>query len=695
MTVLISPSDPAPTASEKAAKRPVSVWIAGLAGAVIALLLTLAASERLDRLVFDSWQRMAPRDLAASDVRVVTIDADSLKELGAWPWPRAYIAALTQEISARGATVIGYDMIFAEPDRLNPPNIVSLYPEMETQTAAAMESLPSMDGILEDTLRRHPVILGRAGLVAGGKRPVDILQHGVVTGDVDRIKAPFSSVLTNLDQLDGAALSVGMLNGPPDGDGIVRKVPLAVKVDGVALPGFAMELARNARDLDPATLDNSIMHLGDQAIPVDDLARMRLHMGRVPLDHIFSAANLFRQGGDENVFEGKVVLVGLAAEGTADLVSTPLAKEGYGVLVQAQAVDTLLRGGWLTRPDWAIVVQWVAVLLLVVLIGVATRFRHSAYIALALGFALIVPFATWFAFTSASVLINPLPTWIIGAGASLGVFGASFMAARRERERLREQLVRDQISAAAIEGELQAARSIQMNMLPDRKKLGQIDDRLDVAAILEEAKTVGGDFYDVFRLDADHIVLVIADVTGKGVPAALFMALSKALTKSVVSRDWSDIAECVALLNRQLMDDDGGLLGLTMLLCLVDLRDGRIEMVNAGHENPIIFGSEGVARTHLMEGGPPLCVVDYPYPLEVMHLQPDEILVLLTDGVTEAHNPQNSVFGVSGTIAAIEELRPRNAGEVVEKLAQKVLAFEAGGDPTDDMTILAFRHIPQ
>ena len=146
------------------------------------------------------------------------------------------------------------------------------------------------------------------------------------------------------------------------------------------------------------------------------------------------------------------------------------------------------------------------------------------------------------------------------------MFAALFSEARRERAALRDAQNRS-------EGELDAARAIQLGMLPDRAALAKLDPRIDIAAQLEAAKSVGGDFYDIIRLDADRIVILIADVTGKGVPAALFMALSKALTTSVMLRSPGGLADTAALLNDELMRDSGDALGLTMLLCLIDLRD--------------------------------------------------------------------------------------------------------------------------
>ena len=136
-----------------------------------------------------------------------------------------------------------------------------------------------------------------------------------------------------------------------------------------------------------------------------------------------------------------------------------------------------------------------------------------------------VPIAAWIAFDRLSLLLDAVRPLEIGGAAVAGVVVGMFADARRERERLRDALVQEQMAAAKTEGELQAAREIQMSMVPLRSSLAAADPRLDADALLEPARSVGGDLFDLARLDGDRIGFLIGDVTGKGVPAALFMAM--------------------------------------------------------------------------------------------------------------------------------------------------------------------------
>ncbi|MDB5687586.1 MAG: hypothetical protein JWR77_2175, partial [Rhizorhabdus sp.] len=501
---------------------------------------------------------------------------------------------------------------------------------------------------------------------------------------------PFPGALANIAELDQTALGHGLLNGQPDSDGKVRRVPLVMQVGTRPMPGFALELARASQGIDDVGLEPGMLALGARRIPIDAGGRMALRFGTFPATRITSAADVLRRHFPADAFAGKIVLIGLAAEGSADVVATPLAAEAYGTLVQAQAVDAILRGGWLVRPEWAAIAEWGAGLGLALAVLLLVPTRRRGWLVTPLGLAVAIPAAAWLAFEAASWLLDPIRPLMIGGGTAIGVIGGMFVEARRDRERLRGTLLRERLTTAATEGELQAARTIQLGMLPDRADLSRLDPRIDIDALLEPAKSVGGDFFDVVRLDADHILFLIADVTGKGVPAALFMALSKALAKSVLLRGIPNLADAASILNAELSRDNKEAMGVTMLIGVIDLRSGETAMVNAGHENPLHVRADGEVSSHAMEGGPPFCIVDYAWPVEMVKLQPGEALVLFTDGVTEAQDGAGALFGNGRTLAAISGDRTT---AIVEALQHNVRAFEAAAEPSDDLTVMAVRYL--
>ena len=681
-----------------------SIWpsrallIAALAGFALAALLSLALNPRVHNAVFDGWQRLSPRDLSASDVRVIAIGDESLDVVGSWPWPRRVFAELTSRLAAGGVSAIGYDIIFAEPDAVSPTRFGRLYAPDDPAIRSWLDGLGSMDDEFADAISAAPVVLGRAGVGLGGADPADLTQWATITGTPPAGLPRFPLVQRNLDTLEQRASGYGLLNGKPDGDGRVRAVPLVMQTGEALVPGLALELARVAMETatgnDPQIrLANGRLIMGDYSIPVDTEGRMRLHFADIPETQIYSAIEVLAADFDVNQLRDKIVIVSLTAEGTPDIVATPLGSEMFGVLVQAQAADAIRRGGWLVRPLASRIGEWLAgAILAAIVLLLATRQAQgrTAWLAL-LAAVIVLPLASWLLFSQARILFDPIRPLLLGSGAALAVFSALFSEARRDRVALRDAQNRS-------EGELGAARAIQLGMLPDRTALAKLDPRIDIAAQLEAAKSVGGDFYDIVPLDADRIVVIIADVTGKGVPAALFMALSKALTKSVMLRSGNgsgpvgDLAETAASLNAELMRDTGDQLGLTMLLCLIDLTTGTVEMVNAGHDNPLRIGLDGSVSEEPLEGGPPFCIMDYPWPAEHLTLLPGEALVLITDGVTEAQNGGAQLFGNQRTRDALR-MDQASPAEMVDQLCLAVRRFEGGADASDDLTVVAFRYL--
>lgn len=658
---------------------------------LLAILVTIATGERSRRALFDGWQRLAPRNLSTSDVRIVMIDGESLKAVGSWPWPRYYLARLTEEIARGGAKVIGFDILFPEPDPVRPELFAQLYPELGKPAADEIAALEPMDRLFGRVIGMAPVVLARAGSspdsATGRSAPAD----ATLTGPLPPEVYDWPNVITSIPDLDDVALGHGLINSQPDSDGVIRTVPLVARVGGQAMPGLALELARIQLGADNIALSPRTVRLAGRTIPVDRKARMAIHFGRFPNSAIISAEQVIARQVPKGYFSNKIVLIGLGAEGTADIVATPLAAEDYGLVVQGEAVDAILTGGWLSRPSWTRTAEWLAGLLLAAMaLAVAARLRWIRRLLLAAFIAL--PVASWFLFISASTLFDPVRPALIGGGALAGVVLGLFGEARRERERLRDALVHERIAAAETEGELKTARAIQLGMVPPREGLTRIDPRLDIDALLEPAKSVGGDLYDCMRIGPETVGFAIGDVTGKGVPAALFMAMSKALASSALCREHGAIEVAADHINRDLMRSNEEVMSVTMIIGQIDPASGAIRLVCAGHDDPYILRADRTIERCTLIGGPPFSTVEYDYPVEALDLAPGDTLVLVTDGITEAQDNGGTLYGRDHLLAKLAATEV-GAKSICEAIRDDVRRFEGLDDPTDDLTIMAIRYL--
>jgi len=679
------------------------VRLAGLAAGLAVALIVLALGARLNRPLFDLFQNLSPSPPVSRQVQVVVIDADSLQAVGGWPWSRFYLARLVEEISRRGAVAIGLDLLMPEPDRLDPPRFADLYGELSPAAAKEVRALPSMDAVFARVVGRSPVVLARAGARAQSFDALD--QAAVPAPPVAAFSAPvpsgvasFPRAVANLPILDGAALGLGLVNGDPDEDGVVRRVPLVARVAGAPTPGFALELVRVAKGADRIDLMTrggalSAARIAGRQVPASADGRLALRFGDWRQVRTVSAANLLRQGLPDDLFKGQIVLVGLTSAGTSDVVQTPRAGETYGVFVQAQAVEALLRGEALERPPWAAPAEWALGVLLALAAGLTLPRAPLAVIAAAAASGTAAALGASWAGFQAGLLLDPFPVLAPAAAASAAMVTTLFVEGRALQARLRAALADQRLKAARVEGELAAAADIQSGMLTPRDELAGLSPAVEVDAVLYPARDVGGDLYDAFMLDPGRLCFLIGDVTGKGVPAALFMALSKSLARSLLTRHDPDLTAAVAAINAELSRDNREAMALTLLVGVLRLADGHVDLVCAGHENPLVAGPDGQVRDLALRGGPPLCVdPDFPYEAESFRLQAGETLLAFTDGLTEAQNPDGVLLPRDRlmNMVALAGLAPA-AAAMVDQVAAAVRAFEAGGEPSDDLTILAVR----
>ena len=233
----------------------------------------------------------------------------------------------------------------------------------------------------------------------------------------------------------------------------------------------------------------------------------------------------------------KIVIIGVTALGLADVVSTPVAARMDGVEVQAQTLENILSNTRLVRPSLA---PWLELLVFllsaVLLIVILPRVRPVVGVALFLASVLLVCTGGFVAFSTWQWLFDPSFASVGNAVVLVVLLTAGFAASNRRRRELRAALELERLARSRMEGELQAARDIQMGMLPAPWAITGLPEHLTFHALLEPAREVGGDFYDAFMLDEDHFLFIVGDVAGKGVPASLFMALSKTLCKSLALR---------------------------------------------------------------------------------------------------------------------------------------------------------------
>lgn len=243
------------------------------------------------------------------------------------------------------------------------------------------------------------------------------------------------------------------------------------------------------------------------------------------------------------------------------------------------------------------------------------------------------------------------------------------------------------------DNELQMANTIQENMLPhifpaypDRKEF-------DLYASMTAAKEVGGDFYDFYMPDSDHLVITIADVSGKGIPAALMMMVTKTLIKNRGLTDFDNCARILSTVNDQLCEGNDLGMFVTVWIGVLTISTGELRYADAGHEYPAIKKNGGrfelIKERHL----PPLgCMEGIPYKERNLILQPGDMIFIYTDGVTEAANNKNELFGEARMLEALNLPYEGDVSALEKNIKDSIDSFVDGAQQFDDITMLCMKY---
>jgi adenylate cyclase len=673
-----------------------------LAGFSLLLFLPNTGPFKTLRLsLFDAYQTHMPRERVSAPAVIVGIDEASLKALGQWPWPRTRLAALIESIAACKPAAIGLDIIMPEPDRMSPVQLAASLPQIDPALRQRLSKLPDNDSVLAVTLARTPSVLGAAGFNYPTPATTNTLHATPIAvrgGEAVLFVQHFPAVLKSQPALEKAASGQGLLNVDLE-KGVVRRMPLIAVVGETLVPSLAIELLRVASGLPVIEVTvgaRGILNAGlsDVLVPTQPNGEAWVHFTPSLTDRYISAVDVLAGRVNPEKLHQKLVLVGATALGLADVVTTPLGERVPGIEVHAQLLENIFEQSFLTRPSWMIWVEWAVLLVCGILILIAVPIlkpRTSTVLIVAVTGLLFA--CGFFLYRTSGILFDAasLSMSIDTMFASLLI--TTFIESDRERRAMQQSLQLEREAAALVSGEMKAAQRIQMGSLPQAATAFPGEERFYLEALMEPARVVGGDLYDFYMLDRNRLFFIIGDVSGKGLPASLFMAVTKAMAKSIALNEGLNVRTILNKVNVELARENPEMLFVTACAAILDAEQGSLEYCIAGHDAPWKIGLGGKVTRLSGEGNPALCVVeDFDYPLETEQLARGDTICVVTDGVTEAMNAAGEQYGSGRLTHLLERQDPRTAVSVlVERVRDDVGLFVSGAEQSDDLTLLIVR----
>jgi CHASE2 domain-containing sensor protein/serine phosphatase RsbU (regulator of sigma subunit) len=618
---------------------------------------------------FDAYQKLFPRVRTSGPALIVAIDEAALDARGQWPWPRTVLADLVRAISRAGPAAIGVDLLLVEPDR-SAGNADAAFGE-------AIRGRKAVLGVagIEERDRRFPSPPGAAPVRQSSARDLPLMR--------------FKGHLQSRPEIDAAAAGRGLVSVESP-DRIIRRVPLVARVGEVIVPALSVEMVRIAGNVSALRIaeaggERVALLLGDLGIPVQSDGTLRVYFSRHDPARFVSAEDVLGGKTSPELLRDKLVLVGVTGLGLLDFQATPLGERIPGVEVHAQILEQMFDGAYLRRPTAATLIE-AGLLLIAGLAFVAFVPALRAPLSALLFLAAVLALAA----TGVAAFRNGLVIDVAGpALGSLAVFGALLAATLAEADRQRRQLREAQ---ARVAGELEAARRIQMGLLPAAQRVFAGERRFALDASLEPARVVGGDFYDFFMIGPQRLFFVVADVSGKGLAASLFMALAKSLTKSIALRGAAGPAAILAQASAEIARDNPESFFVTAFAGVLDARTGALEFCNAGHLLPYTCKPGGGLERLEDSGGPPLCVVEnFDYSGARRQLAPGQWLCVVSDGITEALDPGGALYGTARLEALLAGLGPAEPSRIVAAMREDMRGFARAAEQADDVTLLCVR----
>lgn len=254
----------------------------------------------------------------------------------------------------------------------------------------------------------------------------------------------------------------------------------------------------------------------------------------------------------------------------------------------------------------------------------------------------------------------------------------------REAAEMRDKLQK-------IEQELDMANRVQQSILPKDFDVLPEGSNLDIYAEMIPAKTVGGDFYDFYVLDDDHLGIVIGDVSGKGMPAALLMAICQTLMRSTAFNNTS-VTDCLNHVNSMLSRDNPQFMFVTLFYGVLNLKTHVLEYGNCGHNPPCLIKNDGAVVFLERSTNIPLGILnDFQYEARSIQLEPGEGLVLYTDGITEAMDAESNLYTENRLLSFLKQSGTATSRDIIKGVVEEVYSFASGAPQADDITTVVLQ----
>ena len=640
--------------------------------------------KSISYISFDLYQKTFPLKKQDSNVVIIDIDEKSLSKFGQFPWSRSVFAKIIDKVHVTKPKAIGFDVFFTEKDKQSPEEIIKSYNLIPTDVAQ-LQKIKGHDEIFREGLEKSKSVIAVLGSNVSSHGTYDrsakarFLSKG---GDPKEFTYAYPYSIGSLEKLEKSAKGLGSISFLDQTDGIIRSLPLLVRFQNKLYPTMGLEMVRvgnNQKNLYVELNEVGIKRISSRPYKVssDPNGIIWIRYKKSQKNQYISASSVFDGKFEESKFKDKYVLIGASAQGLFDLVKTPLGVTIPGVEVHANVIENILDESYLIRnPNTYIFELLFSILVACITFFFSQKIKPKYSLSIFFGSFVLVVIIGFSIFLFRSELVDiSYPIFMLTATFLTGLYF-------RFVEENRIALANLQKEAKLLK-ERELAGEVQKSLFPDISRFENF-----IYATNVPARDVSGDYFDVVGVNKNEYFFTLADVSGKGIKAGMYMAKASSIFRTLSNLSYP-LEKVVFGVNNELVEAKFKGMFVTAVFGKFNIETGDVTFVNAGHESIMVF-DRNKNFEFIKSELPPIGIIKYftesMVKSKTINLK-DKTFVVYTDGVTEGYLKNGEELGAEGVQRIVKTLDNITPKKLVDSIANEL---NWGAEKLrDDITCLA------
>ncbi len=640
--------------------------------------------KSISYLSFDLYQKVFPLEKRDTDVIIIDIDEKSLGKFGQFPWNRSVFAKIIENVNLANPKAIGFDIFFSEKDKQSPEEIIKAYNLIPTEVAE-LQNLKGHDEIFKEQLEKSKSVIAVLGSSVSSHGTYDrsskarFLSKG---GDPKNFTYAYPYSIGSLEKLEKSAKGLGSISFLDQTDGIIRSLPLIVRLENKLYPTMGLEMIRvgtNQKNFYVEMNEIGISRISSRPYKIysDPNGIIWIRYKKSLKSQYISASSVFDGKFDAARFKDKYILVGASAQGLFDLVKTPLGVTIPGVEVHGNVIENILDQSYLVRnPNTYIFELLFSIFVAFITFFLSQRMKPKYSLSIFFGSLVTVVVIGFSVFLLRSQLVDiSYPIFMLTVTFLTGLYFRFVEENRIALSNLQKE--------AKLLKERELAGGVQKSLFPDITKFENF-----IYAKNVPARDVSGDYFDVVKVGKSEYFFTLADVSGKGIKAGMYMAKASSIFRTLSNLSYP-LEKVVFGVNNELVEAKFKGMFVTAVFGKLNTETGEVNFVNAGHESIMVFDINKNFE-FIKSEMPPIGIIKYftesMVKSNTINLK-DKTFVVYTDGVTEGYLKNGQELGAEGVKRIVKNLELITPKNIVDSIAKEL---DWGAEKLrDDITCLA------